>query len=518
MLLERDDVLHRLDRLLDDALASHGRLVLLGGEAGVGKSTVVRALAESAARRVVVRVGRCDNVAAPAALGALVDADPGIASVVDAHLERTTLFRTLLRRLGEEPALVVLEDVHWADEATLDFLRYLGRRVESVPVLVVATYRDDEVGVDHPLAVTLGDLSSAAGVERLHVVPLTVDGVRRLADAAGSSLDPQLLHERTEGNPFYVTEVLAADGSSVPVTVRDAVLARTSRLTEGARGVLAATAVLGQPAELSLLSAVSGCPDSAVDECVVAGLLVGDGRRWGFRHELARLSVLETLLPTQLSTLHAAALRSLEAAGGADPHRLAFHADACGDSASVLRHAVPAAERSARLGSHREAAELYRLALRNHPARDAERSRLCAVLSYECYLVDRLQEAFDARHESMELSEDPRTVGDAERWLSRISWYLGQGDAAWSWMERAVRTLESVGEGPELAMAYSNRAQLCMLANDSATAVEWGNRALALARRVGDADTEIHALNNVGTAMAQGGDFLAGMALRRAQP
>ena len=203
--------------------------------------------------------------------------------------------------------------MHWADEATLDFLRYLGRRVETVPTLVVATYRDDEVGVDHPLAVTLGDLSSAAGVERLHVVPLTVDGVRRLAEAAGSSLDPQLLHERTEGNPFYVTEVLAADGSSVPVTVRDAVLARTSRLTEGARGVLAATAVLGQPAELSLLSAVSGCPDSAVDECVVAGLLVGDGRRWGFRHELARLSVAGD------AAAHAAldpARRRAEVAGG----------------------------------------------------------------------------------------------------------------------------------------------------------------------------------------------------------
>ena len=403
--------------------------------------------------------------------------------------------------------------MHWADEATLDFLRFLGRRVETLPTLVLATYRDDEVGADHPLSVTLGDLSSAAGVERVGVVPLSVDGVRELTEEAGSSLDPELLHERTAGNAFYVTEVLAAAGSSVPGTVRDAVLARTSRLSEDARGVLAAAAVLGQPAELSLLTEVSGCPAGAVDECVTAGLLVGDGRQWNFRHDLARLSVEETLLPTQGSTLHAAALRALEAKGGADAYRLAFHADACDDSAAALRYAVPAAERSARLGAHRDAAELYAMALRHHRARDDERYRLCAALSYECYLTDRLQEAFDARLESLELAEDPRLVGNAERWLSRITWYMGLGDSAYQWMERAVRTLEAVGEGPELAMAYSNKAQLCMLAYDTTGAVSWGTRALELARKLGDQDTEIHALNNVGAALATGGDYHDGITM-----
>jgi DNA-binding CsgD family transcriptional regulator len=513
VLLERDDVLQRLDGLLEDAIASRGRLVLLGGEAGVGKSTVVRAAAAAAGGRVVVRVGHCDNVVAPAALGPLLDADPEMARTVDTDLERPALFRSLLRRLGEEPTLVVLEDVHWADEATLDFLRFLGRRVENLPALVLATYRDDEVGADHPLSVTLGDLSSTAGVERLGVVPLSVDGVRRLVAEAGSSLDPELLHERTAGNAFYVTEVLAASGSSVPNTVRDAVLARTSRLSDDARGVLAAAAVLGQPAELWLLTEVSGCPAEAVDECVAAGLLVGDGRQWNFRHDLARLSVEETLLPTQGSALHAAALRALEAKGGADAYRLAFHADACDDSAAALRYAVPAAARSARLGAHRDAVELYEMALRHHRARDGERYRLCAALSYECYLTDRLERAFDARLESMELAEDPRVVGDAERWLSRITWYMGLGDAAHQWMERAVSTLEEVGEGPELAMAYSNKAQLCMLAFDTAGAVSWGTRALELARRIGDRDTETHALNNVGAALATGGDFHAGITM-----
>ena len=513
MLLEREQVLRRIGDLLEEATAGRGRLVALGGEAGVGKSTVVRAAVAAARERVPVSVGHCDNVAAPAALGPVLEALPDVGDLVERHEDRATLYRRLHERLGREPALLVIEDVHWADEATLDLLRHLGRRIEALPLLLLVTFRDDEVGRGHPLAVVLGDLATTAGTVRLTVPPLSPDAVRRLADEAASPLDPGELHERTGGNAFYVTEVLAAGGGTVPATVRDAVLARTSRLPEDATRVLAAAAVLGQPAGVALLVSVSGCDPRAVDECVRAGLLVASGDGWAFRHELARLGVLGTLLPVERSQLHAAALAALERAGERDGHVLVVHADGCGDSAAVSRYAGPAAERSARLGAHREAVELYRSALRHHPARDGERARLCAALSYECYLVDRLEEAYAARQEAMELAEDPRVVGDAERWLSRLSWYLGRGDDARRWMEQAVRTLEPVGDGPELAMAYSNKAQVCMLAFDVAGAVEWGERALDVARRVGDRDTEIHALNNVGSALALGGDYQDGIAL-----
>ncbi len=513
VLLERERVLRRIEDLLEDATTTRGRLVALGGEAGVGKSTVVDAVLERARARLPVAVGHCDNVAAPAALGPLIEALPSVADLVEQHDDRATLFRCLLNRLAREPALLVLEDVHWADEATLDLLRYLGRRVEGLPVLLIATYRDDEVRRGHPLAVVLGDLASAAGMVRIDVPALSADGVRSLAAAAGSVLDPLVLHERTGGNAFYVTEVLAAGDDTVPATVRDAVLARVSRLPEDAAGVLAAAAVLGQPADVGLLATVSGRGPDAVDACARAGLLVPVGPSWGFRHELARLAVLETLLPAERSHLHARALAALLARGEHDEHLLVVHADGCGDSAAVRRYARPAAERSARLGAHREAVELYRTALRHHPARDAERARVCAALSYECYLVDRLEDALAARREAMELADDPRTTGEHERWLSRLSWYLGRGDDARRWMAQAVRTLERVGDGPELAMAYSNRAQMCMLAFDTVGAVGWGRRALEVARRVGDRDTEIHALNNVGSALAVGGDHHDGISL-----
>ena len=511
MLLERDSLLDVLDRLVEETVHGRGHLVFLGGEAGVGKTTVVRALSERATGRVEVRVGQCDNVAASAALGPLVDALPEMADDTEADLGRSALFRKLRQALSETPTLLVLEDVHWADEATLDFLRFLGLRLDGIPLLLVVTYRDDEVLPGHLLAVLLGDLSSSASVDRMGVTPLSASAVHELAAAAASPLDAATLHERTGGNAFYVTEVLAAADDTVPATVRDAVLARTSRLSPDARTVLAASAVLGQPADLTLLVAVSGRVPTAVDECVTAGLLVGDGRTWDFRHDLARLAVEETVLPAQRAALHSSALDALRAAGGADDHRLAFHAAGCADAEAVLQHAVPAAERSARLGAHRDAAELYRMALRFHPAPDSGRSRLCAALSYECYLTNQVEEAHEARRESLELADDPLVIGDAERWLSRLAWYLGRNDESETYAERAIRTLEGLGETRELAMAYSNLSQLRMLAFDNDEAVAWGRRAIDLARRVGDHDTEIHALNNIGSALALTGDFMEGI-------
>ncbi len=513
MLLEREESLAQLARALDESVASHGRVVLVGGEAGVGKSSLVRAAARSAHAPVVVGIGQCDHLAAPAALGPLLEAAPEISELVEQDLDRLSLFRRLLATLGSSPRMLVLEDVHWADEATLDLLRFLGRRVEQHPLLVVVTYRDDEVGPEHPLARVLGDLATAAGVRRLHVPPLSRDAVRRLAEDVGSGIDAASLHERTGGNAFYVTEVLAAGQASLPATVRDAVLARTARLSRSGQAVLAAAAVLAQPADLALLTRASSEDAAAVDECVEAGLLVGDGRTWGFRHELSRLGVEATLTPSDRVRLHAASLAALEESGEADIHRLVVHAERCGDAATVRRYAAPAAVRSARLGSHREAAELYRLALRHHATHDAERGALCTALSYECYLTDQVPEAYDARREAMELAEDPRAVGDAERWLSRMCWYLGRGEEARLWMDRAVQTLEPVGESRELAMAYSNRAQLYMLAFDTEETVAWGTKALQVARRVGDSDTEIHALNNMGTALALAGDYLQGVTM-----
>jgi DNA-binding CsgD family transcriptional regulator/tetratricopeptide (TPR) repeat protein len=512
VLLERDELLLGLRNLLDEAAHGRGHLVFVAGEAGVGKTSLMAALSaavEEAASPVRVLRGTCDNLTTPAALGPVLEALPEVLELVEGEhaVDRVALFRQIRDLLAATPTLLVLDDVHWADEATLDLLRYLGRRMEAQPVLVAATYRAEEVVPGHPVAVTLGDLTTSAAVVRMTVPPLTPAGVRLLAVDSGSSLDADQLFTRTGGNAFYVTELLAFGESQLPPTVRDAVLARVARLSPDARHVLAAAAILGQPAELALLVEVSDRPPAAVDECVASGLLVGDGRTWDFRHALARLAVADSLAPSAGALLHASALWALTATGNADDRRLTFHAAACGDHDAVRRHGPRAAEHAARLGAHRESAELYRLCLGAHPVGDPQRFELCSVLSYECYLTGELEQAHVARREALDLAEDPHDQGVTERWLSRLAWFLGSNEEAEAWAERAVGTLEPLGDDAELAMAYSNKAQLAMLADDVPGAVRWGERALELARLVGDRDVEIHALNNIGTALANQGDL-----------
>jgi tetratricopeptide (TPR) repeat protein len=501
------------DETLDGA---GGRLVFLGGEAGIGKSALAAVFADSAAERMSVRRGGCDNVATPAALGPLFDAVPELSDLIEneAGLNRLRLFRQLRAVLSAEPTLLLLEDVHWADEATLEMLRYLGRRLDGLPLLVLATFRDDEVSASHPLTMILGDLATSPGVARMSLPPLTVGGVQQLVERAGSALDPERVHSNTGGNPFYVTELLATGDRELPATVRDAVLSRASRLSAPAWQVLAGAAVLGQRADVRLLASVSGQPAEAVDECVQRGILVDDAGGWAFRHELARLAIEQTLAPAARIELHAAALAVLRSAGATDDGRLAHHAEGCGDRTAVLEYAPRAAVRAARLGAHRQAAEHYRLVLRFEDRSDENRASMFTALSYECYLIDELADAYEAQRAAMQLfarAGDALAVGTAKRWLSRLSWFLGRNAEAERYAVDAIATLEPLGDSHELAMAYSNQAQLCMVADDLEGATSWGERAIELARRIGDREAEIHALNNVGTATATASDSIEGL-------
>src|SRR6516165_180574 len=516
VLIERAGFLTSLEGLLGEALDGSGRLVFLGGEAGVGKTTLAAALADAAAGPEVRR-GSCDHVTTAEALGPILDAFPELVTMVDdeADVSRLRLFRKVRDALSGSPMLLLLEDVHWADEATLDILRFLGRRLAGARLMIVATFRSEEVGRDHPLTVVMGDLAGLPGVVRMQLPALSVTGVRQLLGEAGSALDATTMFQRTGGNPFYVTEVLAAGSEQVPATVRDAVLARVSRLSRAGQEVAGAASVLGRRAGADLLAAVSGQPLAAVDECLDRGVLVMDGDAAGFRHDLARLAVERSLTQAQRAGWHARALAQL-IAGGSQEHRwLAHHAAGSGDRAAVARHAPLAAARAARLGAHREAAEQLQLALRYHERPDRERASLLEQLSYECYLTDQVTRARDSGLEALAIHEqrrDTRAIGVSQRWLSRLSWVLGQNAASERYAADAVATLESLGAGPELAMAYSNLAQLRMLADDTAESVRWGTEAIEMAREFGDRETEIHALNNVGTALSMADDTAEGRA------
>ncbi len=256
-------------------------------------------------------------------------------------------------------------------------------------------------------------------------------------------------------------------------------------------------------------------PLAAVDECVSRGVLIVEDGTVSFRHELARLAVEGSLPQAQRAAAHGRALDQLVARGSADHSRLAHHAAGSGDNARVLHHGPLAAARAARLGAHREATDHLRLALRYHESPDRLRASLLDLLSYECYLTDHLPLAWDSALEALasyEHQQDALRMGNAQRWLSRLSWLLGRNEDSERYAAAAVTTLESAGPCRELAMAYSNLAQLRMLGADSEEALRWGSQALEMARALEDRETEMHALNNVGAALYVAGDADEGRA------
>ena len=209
VLFEREGPLAALAEAWTEASTGRGVLALVGGEAGAGKTSLMRAfLGHGVAHRRAL-VGACDSLSTPRPLGPLRDiaaAEPGFARLLESNPRREALFGAVLTELRRvQPTLLVIEDAHWADAATIDLLRFLARRVESTGALVVVTLRDDEVGAGHPLRIALGDVATSGALRRIGVQPLSVDAVRALAE--GSGLDALELHRRTGGNAFFVTEL-----------------------------------------------------------------------------------------------------------------------------------------------------------------------------------------------------------------------------------------------------------------------------------------------------------------------
>jgi ATP/maltotriose-dependent transcriptional regulator MalT len=507
-LLERERFLEELDGWLGEVDQGRGRLVLVAGEAGIGKTALVRSFAEERAGAARLLWGACDSLRTPRPLGPLLDIAAATGGSLEELVERGgkphAVFTTLLGELQAcRPTIAVFEDLHWADEATLDVLRLLGRRAEATRALVLATYRDDELERDHPLRVAVGELGGAEGVRRLELPPLSADAVAELA--APHAVDPGELYRLTGGNPFFVTEALAASGPSVPPTVRDAVLARASRLSPPAQALLEAVAIVPPRCELWLLEALVREELGHLDEALASGMLRSEDQAIAFRHELGRLALEEAIGPHRRLALHREALGALRdpPSGIPDPARLAHHAEAAGDGDAVLEHGPVAAERAASLGAHREAAAQYGLVLRFAGSMFAEKeAELLEHRSHECFLTDQFDEAIDSLEQAISIYRElgeRRREGSALSSRSQVLGKIGRFDEAEQAADEAMAVLEPLGAGRELAWAYSTLSQLRMYAGDADGAVSWGNRALELAEGIGDTEIVVHTLNNIGS-------------------
>jgi DNA-binding CsgD family transcriptional regulator/tetratricopeptide (TPR) repeat protein len=519
MLLEREALLRELTKLVERASTKEGSFAFVEGEAGVGKTSLVRELLVRLPSEIVALQAACDPLTTPTPLAPVYD----VAARTGGRLQRLLhegaprgdVFQAMLDTIRASRTVLVLEDVHWADDATLDLLRFLGRRIATTRALVVATLRDEEVTASHPLRVVLGDLAGQVAISHHYVPPLSLEAVRALS--AGTEVDGDELHGKTGGNAFFVTEVLAAGAAgSVPRTVRDAVLARLSRVSAEVRTVVEAAAVAGARAERDLVAELSSCSTEAIDACVASGLMRLEARALVFRHELARTAVLDGLSAPRRLALHEAALNILRRGPSRDDAlaSLAEHAERAGDTAAVLEYAPRAARHASRLGAHREAAGQFARALRfADGVAPRERAELYEGRAVECYLTGQGEESFAAHERALATW---RAEGQAEkvseclhlmaRSALMIKCSLEDAERFASAALEALPPLDESRPSRTHAAAYARQAQFAVVVGRDEEAIHWGERAVGLARQLGERATLVSALNSAGTSRATQGD------------
>lgn len=506
---ERDGPLRQLSDGYDRAQRGEGNCIVVQGEAGIGKTTLLRAFLETLPEGPRVLRGSCEDLAIAEPLGPLWD----LAREVGWDLEksiggpggRIAAFSQALSAITAlmVPTLIVIEDLHWADIATVDFLKFLARRLDGRRLLLVLTVRDDDPRGRGNVRQMLAGVSLDR-VSRIELTPLSRSAIARLAQ--GTGLDAAAVFRITSGNAFYVSEVLKSGFANVPASVEDAVLARLESLSHAARSVAEAAAIFPRRGEAFIINQMIGHDaEQAVEECVLGGILHEQEGYLAFRHEIARQAVAASLAPSLRKKLHAQCLRILEAEGSTSSARRLHHARQVGDQ-ETLRHLAPQAAREALdKGAVREACEYFDLALEYaRPGSDLELADLLEQAAWANYLVGTNTRSIAQQAAALKIYQaagDSLRAGDSYRKMSRFHWLSTKIARARELGDTAVRLLAG-HRGPELAMALSNQAQLLMLDRAYSQVGGPARAAIALAREFGRPDIEAHALNNLGMSLA----------------
>ncbi|HUG85551.1 MAG TPA: AAA family ATPase, partial [Euzebya sp.] len=502
-LLERDAELAALRAAVDRATDGIGTVALIAGEAGIGKSALVERWLADEHDRARVLVGWCDDFVTGRTLGPLHDVARRTGGALAEAVERADISAVLdavLALLSDplNPVVLVLEDVHWADGATLDVVRYVGRRIAGCGAVMALTYRDDEVGPDHPLTAVLGVLSPTA-TSRVRPHPLSATAVAELV--GGTGLDAHGVMAATAGNPFFVTEVMRSHPRALPPTVSDAVLARVRSLPGPTWRAVDLLSVLPRPLEPSVLNRL--VPDLTVlAPAERRGLLVflEDGRI-SFRHELARHAIEDAQTMADRRGNHALVLACLLAHDHHDTAAILHHAAAVDDADAIVTFGPPAAAEAMRAGAHRQAAAIHEQVLRHaHQLEPVQRAQVLEAHAWALYDLHHFVDAVERADQAVAVRRQLGEEGPLARSLCsscRMRFMANEPMTALRDVDEAVEVARTAGD-PEVALeAAVARATLHALLGDFAIAEAEAREALPQARRLGRGDLESLALNYI---------------------
>ncbi len=511
-LLERGSQLGILSDRFQAAAAGRGQTVLLGGEAGSGKTSLIAAFLARAPVGVTVRHASCDAAGILGPLGPILDIaetfGPRASDAAQQNLSVDRVARSILGELraATEPNVLIAEDIHWADQSTLDLLRFLARRIDDTHTLLIASFRDDALEPDHELRLFVGELLSQSTVSRVSLPPLSFDAVSTLTAPGG--LDPEAVFALTSGNPYFVAEIVNARSETIPGSIRDVVLSRVARLDAESRAVLEFAAVAGPSLDPRFLRSVYGQDiASALERGMHLGLLRSTSDGILFRHAITRDIVLAEMSSLRRADIARRILAELERgqSGTCDAALLAHFADEADDAAAVNQYAPIAARDAARAGAHRQAALQYNRALCYASTLDEEEvATLLEARSFELHLISQTDRAIEDISRAIQIRMqhgETASLGDDLRRRSRYNWIDGRNAASEADALAALDALERLEPSVALAMAYSNLSQLRMLSNETEDAIAWGTRALELAVALDAPHVKLHAMTNVGSAL-----------------
>lgn len=500
-LLEREEPLHRLTTALAAARRGQGRILSVEGEAGIGKTTLALSFAESHRGDAQVFIGGCEHLVTPEPLGPLRD----IARNSEGRFTISTAgqlatFESLLRLLTAvrgRPALLVIEDVHWADDSTLDLLRYMGRRIRAMPILAVVTFRNDEAASQSRLAALYADLPRDCH-DRVELQPLSQAAVSQLA---GARMPAAEVFQATGGNPFHVTEYLATPPPAIPHGVRDATLARASRLSAQARRTLDCASIFPRQIDEETLFVLAEDRDHlGTEECLRGGMLKAKDGALAFRHELARRAIHDAMAPLHRRNLHAAALKQLQSRPQTRAAECAHHAQHAGALQELVQYSIRAAGEAAALGAYREnIAHIARALEHGVHLSNAQRADLLeqqATNGELCGAFDVAMAAIESAIDARKRAGDIPGLGNALVISARLYWQRGQADVAENRSQEALAVLHDCKESWQYAMALSGQSQLDMLADRVDSALPRAAEAMQRAERLGRSDIYLHALTN----------------------
>lgn len=489
MILERTHELARLGQLLGDTGTSGGRVILVRGEAGIGKSSLVAAFQQDCAETAHVLFGSCDDLLTARPYGPFADMARSSPDLADAIKEgqrsavTEAVFELLSRKL--RPTVMIIEDTQWADEATLDLIKVIGRRVQRLNGLLILTYRDEEVDSEHPLRQVFGELPAQA-VVRMTLAPLSADAVAELA--GGRTIDVDKVLALTGGNPLFVTEVLASESGEVPASVTDAVLARAAKMSPHARELLDFVSVVPTGIELSLVEKVIDLTPELIDEGLRQGLLATDGVKVSFRHDLQRRAIESTLSPIQKQEFNGRIVEALLDTG--DAARIAHHAREAGNVPALIEFAPKAAALALALESTTEAIGHFESLAPYLDQFDVETQAQIledwgrmAFYAESGACVDLLDRSIAMRRAIGDLAALARTLTFA----GRVNKTRGMPSQAIAYVSEAVEILSDLPPSPDLVTALSDLAYLKFAYFDADDDVlPAADQAIAVAEEIGD--------------------------------